>query len=636
MKKLILLACAFAFPFLLKAQDCPDFYSLMKEGNSAKDYEVAYRKYDSAEEVAYTEVQRKEAKKKKNELFQKINALRKEAEAAQKEAKTQAQIAEDAKIKVEQERQKTEVEKDNAVKALELAKVMSDSASEATKLSQASQGRVSLLIQLNDDEGLGNGYMEEKNYEKAIFYYTNAISKLEKTEIVDSSLANKKQLLVQKLERANRMFDAQNAFRLYDSLVKIGAQYAYLSYLSAANLDYGKDTLLSKLSLLESRLGRHAKIAKKVKGEEYFALMGFSTDANLLLGDNDLAKLRVRQALRRHPSDLSFIKNVGILEYAKRHNKSFLKSLSFYVGTGKVYRPQPPSFKINSGSVFNSVDRNYTDYTDGECIPTKPVWSIGLSSQIGDWISVGIEYCENDFHQFDLQNNGDLPIIPVGLSLFIGSNNYSDFRARRGSLYGLLNLVKIKNKKWKTTINPIEFQWIVGVNIFSTSGRTISLESQSENEILNKPFKLGDVKDIESIKTSEGTSLKFNYYVYPDYVDDYFYFNESATLGDNYVMRKVNWGVVTGPRVTFFPIKQLHPLGFYIEMIQNIPLAKEVSFNLANIGRRYVQKNYQNIPDANEVNQYFEEYWNYDVTYKSARYKFSSGWFLKFGLVYKM
>ncbi|MBL7826636.1 MAG: hypothetical protein JNJ57_08405, partial [Saprospiraceae bacterium] len=56
-------------PLWAFTQSCPDFERLMREGNQAKDYEMAFKKYDAADAVACTEALREQARAKKTELF---------------------------------------------------------------------------------------------------------------------------------------------------------------------------------------------------------------------------------------------------------------------------------------------------------------------------------------------------------------------------------------------------------------------------------------------------------------------------------------------------------------------------------------------------------------------------------------
>ncbi len=71
------------------AQDCPDFAQLIREARNNADFEIRYRKYESAEVAACNDDLRQQAKVKKAELFKEMNRLRVEAVAAQQLADAQ-------------------------------------------------------------------------------------------------------------------------------------------------------------------------------------------------------------------------------------------------------------------------------------------------------------------------------------------------------------------------------------------------------------------------------------------------------------------------------------------------------------------------------------------------------------------
>jgi hypothetical protein len=666
MKKSSLILCIIFSPFLVKGQDCPDFINLMKEGINAKDYELAYRKFDSAEEVACTQEQRKEAKRYKSELFQKINGLREKAERAESEAKQQTNIAikatntiEQERQKVEQERQKAEFEKDNAVKALELVKVMSDSVSQATKLSLIAKEKVSLLIQLNDDEKLGDIQMDSLSYQKSIFYYSRAITKLEKSEIQDSVLLTKKLLITQKLKEAEKKYNIQNTFymqmRIGDTLVERGVNYwarakklantnltnhnalveqavfnwsgAQSAYLSGMGYEYGRDTLLKKLTLVESYYGKKAKPVRKIKGDKYNEIMNLSISANLFIEKEEIAKRRVRQVLRRHPSDYSFITDNKMIDYAKKHNRSFGKSLSFYIGAGKMIGENPPLVKIGT----KNVNAYFYSDEEGATINNSNMWVIGLTSNLNDHFDVGLEY--GQYKQIPFSLYGDVAAINVYNNR--GFDYYDDEpKIKSLSAYLGYYLLKVRNNKWKTSLCPITIQGLIGINWLQKSDYELDFRHVNENN-LTFPSSLGEANGFSAIDYALTNDASANLSYSSEYKSISIYiFDESFEgwiSGDD---RKNLLNLFIGPRFTFFPMKKLHPLGFYTELIQNIPLARRVSFNLADVALQYVDQNYDNTPA--EVSEFFYQNYNYDIEYKYAKYKFTSGWSIKLGVVYKL
>ncbi|MBL7829002.1 MAG: hypothetical protein JNJ57_20375 [Saprospiraceae bacterium] len=255
-------------PLWAFTQSCPDFERLMREGNQAKDYEMAFKKYDAADAVACTEALREQARAKKTELFKKINALRRKAEKAQadtKRAEAAARMSEQhtymAMQALEEEQQKTLIEKNNALEALRLAELMRDSAARANEKIRLANESVVMLILMNDLEALGNIALEKDDFDGARTQYAEVVRRIDLVSVKDSSLVRKGALIREKIKSLDAQKIRADTFLIIikqaDSLWQLSpAHYsaAMELYLYAGRLNWRPEVVCERLSAAEASL----------------------------------------------------------------------------------------------------------------------------------------------------------------------------------------------------------------------------------------------------------------------------------------------------------------------------------------------------------------------------------------------
>lgn len=290
---------------------------LVKEGRvffEKEQYRAALKKFNAARTCDPTKSG--EVDKEVDRVFTAIEAQRDIAKQERLKTENALKIAEEA-------RQKVEIEKNKAIAALKLADEMRDSARSAKE----SEQRSIIFQEANELLHLGDDEFSEKNYKKATSLFERASGLLKTLDTNDSIIVIKIEILDEKAKHAKTIQDKQNRhialIATGDSLVAKGWIHyadAYKIYHDAQNIGYDTAQCLKKINNIEQMINPNRKsLSKKIKrSDEYHHLLVVSANELWARGRKENSNRRFKTAFHWSGRNLDEIKDpTQRVEYVK-------------------------------------------------------------------------------------------------------------------------------------------------------------------------------------------------------------------------------------------------------------------------------------------------------------------------------
>ncbi|MBL7826638.1 MAG: hypothetical protein JNJ57_08415 [Saprospiraceae bacterium] len=646
----LMLLCLQAF-----TQNCPDFDRLMKEGDAAKDYEVAFNKYDAADAVACSEADRNKARRKKSELFRKINLLREKAEAAEADAKRSARLAEEATQKIKEEQEKTLAERNRALEALRLNKLMSDSVAQATSQVQVANESVSSLIRMNDLEELGNIALKKEDYAAALKHFNGALQMIEEMTGQDTSLSTKAELIRSRIDLLKEQWAkvqlVESLLSEGDSLKNLGAKNlsdAFDRYLTAGTFDLKRERVLAGLDAAEGQLQSNWKAAKRLPQHQYLDLLINSTKAFDYSGNQIDYRQRINTISRLPDLDLTQIQDDQIRAVASNYRRSFWRRVSVFAGMryrfgSQSNKPIMTATLRKNVSISIYSDRSVSVPVEKLKADLEPNFDFSVNYKVSDIISIGAGlnlrkstyrayygssttvsgYWEvNDTDStFYSGLNGGLPLSRIWANLSETQTNFH--------LNFYFDLLKLLKKR-----GPFGIQFVAGLE--SNSNTDISASFNFET------YQARQSTLYFSYETPASESVKLYVYV-PPYVDEHFSnlsFNINDFAYNTNTTRELE--VLMGMRVTIEPFRTFRKIGLFSEISyrHSIPgiLKPRKHFNLADLAiKEFPNSEFINYPQE-EIDLFFadvKKIYDVDISLDARRRQLLYAWNLNAGIYYR-
>lgn len=647
--KLAITALLLLLPQLAFTQNCPDFDRLMKEGDAARDYEVAFNKYDSADAVACSEADRNKARSKKSELFKKINKLREKAEAAEAEARRSAQLAEDAAQKIKEEQQKTLAERNTAREALRLNELMSDSVAQATEQMQQANQSVSTLIRMNDLEELGNIALKKEDYATALKYFTDVQQMLGRVAGQDSLLFAKSELIAERIVQLKEQWSRVQHFEALlsegDSLKNLGLpglSAAFDRYLAAADFNLKRDLVLAGLTSGEIKLRDQWKLANRLSSEKYLDLMVKSTQAFYFSGNQAGYQSRIR-SIALHPDiDPNWIENQQVRTLVKNIQGSFWRRVSIYAGVRYRFGRQSskPILKATLGPRLQAYSSRSTMVKVAKLkADLESNIDAAVNFRLSDKISIGVGLNHRQYlDQYFYSEFGDIYLSNLMLDNGAGAGYYTEFYEKI--------LYSHPESYYETKTNYYVNLYIDVLKYFQRRGPFgVQLSTGLEYNI-NEDIK-GNIsfanaqtpQSIENISYDVTFASPFSIYV-ANYSSNYLRVDLKGDYYDSYRIRELELNL--GLRFTFEPFRMFRNIGIFSEVSyrQSLPglFKPRTRFNLADeaiAGFPYSQ--YASVPQE-DIDQFLEQLKNFydvDISIDSRRRQMLYAWNINTGIYYR-
>ncbi|MBL7826637.1 MAG: hypothetical protein JNJ57_08410 [Saprospiraceae bacterium] len=628
-------------PLWAFTQSCPDFERLMREGNQAKDYETAFKKYDAADAVACTEALREQARAKKSELLKKINALKEKAEATEAEVKRAA-------AQLEEEQKKTLVERNAALEALRLNKLMSDSVAQATNRAQKANESIALLIQVNDMEALGNIALQKEDYATALNYFSDIQRILDQATDLDSSLFIKQKLISEKVVLLNEQWAKVRQFETLlaaaDSLENQGVKGlsgAFERYLAAGALNLKPELVLKELGAAEQNLQNNWRAANRLPADEYLDLLLNSTKAFDFSG-NQLAYRRRAAKIGRLPYlDLSQIEDPQIRKLAGRYQQSFWHRLSITAGMRYRFGQQSrkPLMTLTLGNSFTNVTNRSVDIFIEKLNPDQCV-DFGVHFKLSKMISIGAGF---NFRKYQSDTNFENEVNISNLLVNEIDSSYNTVITKEQPVVDRsFELFEPFYTTWNWYLN-VYIDVLKFWNIRSPVGIQLVTGLENNYQELFRAYTM-----IQNLQATPLSSGWFNYFI--EAPTDIDYLHVHYTSVSNGMALSINDGrnyqndlqLLLGLRFTFEPIRAFRNIGIFSEISyrQSIPgmFQPRKHFNFAEWAiEKFPYDEYSDYSQA-QIDQFFSElrkHYDIDITLDSRHRQLLYAWNLHTGIYYR-
>ncbi len=602
---LILLLCLVSM-HLAQAQ-C-DYNALMKEGRALyqkQQFRAAIKKFNAARICDGS--RSAEVDREVDRVFDAIEGQRDEAKAQREEALLQKQRAEDEKRRAEESMLRAEIERGKASEAQQIAEKMRDSVSMANENKQRAENQKAAFIESNDLHQLGDSYKAEKNYTEAIAQYQKALNLLDAFPEKDAALTGKYDIIQRSMEDSKQIVKNQLTFEVLmsraDSNIQAGIPNytrAFENYFEAIQTDFDSTRAIRKLLDLEILLGDRIRPRKQLKGYQYYELLAKSAETNMLLGNLESAKKRIRSILRLQPPEIGFIQNPTLNEYATKESKRLVRRLEIAFGM----------------KAYFFVEENFNVSYSGRSTPPSQIslWFIGMNASIGKRSGVSLEISSNtgiepNWYDFDYDDSREFNLNEISFAYNYkilktrskrwGSENFN-VQAIGGLTLGRASDADV-NQFWNymEIESPIIYESLLSGN----PDRIITRINKSKFE-----FEINRLIDVN----------KFSIYISDDF-NNYLYLNGFAGLR---------------VQLLLIPQHRIYFLGECVFTKGIYPSNEYDSYNIQGniveiIGARY------NLPDSekNQINAQLSRYYLYANEYEDLI--LTSGLTLKLGFAYR-
>lgn len=627
--------------FAAFAQNCPDFERLMREGNQAKDYETALQKYESADAVACTEAMRNRASAKKSELLKKINALKEKAVAAETQAKRAA-------VQIEEEQKKTLAERNAALEALRLNKLMSDSVAQATNRAQKANESIALLIQVNDLEALGNIALQKEDYATALNYFFDIQRMLGQATELDSSLFLKHKLISERIvllkDQWAKVLQFETILKAADSLENQGVKGlsgAFERYLAAGALNLKPELVLKELGAAEQNLQNNWRAANRLPADDYLELLLNSTKAFDFAGNQLAYRQRASKIGRLPYLDLSQIEDPQIRKLAGRYQRSFWRRLS--VTAGMRYRfgqqSRKPLMRLMLGNSFTNVTNRSVDIFIEQLNPDRCV-DFGVHFKLSKLISIGTGF---NFRKYQNDTNFKNEVNVSSLLVNDIDSSYNTVITKNQPVVDRsFELFEPFYTTWNWYLN-VYIDVLKFWNIRSPFGIQVVTGLENNYQELFRAYTM-----IQNLQATPLSSGWFNYYI--EAPTDIDYLDVHYTSVSNGMALSINDSrsfqndlqLSLGLRFTFEPIRAFRNFGIFSEISyrQSIPgmFQPRKHFNFAEWAiEKFPYNEYSDHSQA-QIDQFFSElrkHYDIEITLDSRHRQFLYAWNLNTGIYYR-
>ena len=572
---------------------CSSFNCTINRAQSfitSKQYSKAFESLQSAE--GYPDENGKNKKtinRYRKQLFDAIENDRLQAERNELKARREKERADSlAQVAI--------VEKQKAIKALELAQKMEQTANVAEEQKEILEANRLQLIEIDDLQQLGLHAKKKGEYSEAIQKFEEALTQIKtlnlksespKQKILNFEIAETKDLLASK-EKFNKYIEDGDDF-FNEGLLSYNN--AYQSYFNALDMGYNNEKAKSKIKVVNERIGWNLKSNKKLFGDKYFDLVVKNARSNLLFYDRVQAEKNLFRALNLKPNkeQLNSLSKTypELKQSVEKHQKKSARKLVFSAGI-RAY------FPVNSKNKLKIIKPSRIEETfTYPIINSLQYYNFGITTSNSNLLQFSYRF-------FNFGTEGK------NTRSYIGFNSESyGFLIKHTVFKKYHKRKKIERFVSRVVLGGFRTKYNSGINlsIANNTARELPLDWDSQINLNWLPFEVGGFYDFEVVTGEETLVSK----VFSCTDQTYFQNN-----GDNSYNLDLGIDLTLRPfpkTIKLFKISA--EIGYTFEQksdkIRTINLGEQISDFL-------ISSNELSEENTNELRAYYHENCNYSLT----------------------